>query len=219
MINVELGTEIINALRKYNCLWHRTSISSLKSIIQSGMILPNDGRFTVTYPQSENCLSRFYSSISLFDLGSRPEEAILGHAWKWASFFKDQGTATVIIGIKASQLSPEKLIYPWSIPHEEKLRLSNEGKTVLPTHIPEIEVLYQGPISCEKFEVFCIAKKVPGFIFEMVEVGPDSISKIEELSGKWCIEEEAKLQKRLKEPLTMADYFADPVLYESLFKE
>jgi len=78
---------ILPTVHQSGSLWHRTSIDSFREILQSGAILPSDGRFAPTYPQSNSCYGRHIGAVCLFDFDSEPLNQILLHAIKWGPFF------------------------------------------------------------------------------------------------------------------------------------
>ena len=76
---------ILPALRKG--LIHCTSLSALASIFRIGKILPNDGSFPFTYPQSQNSYASHNRAVSLFDFETPSVAELLDEKWKWGSFF------------------------------------------------------------------------------------------------------------------------------------
>lgn len=200
---------ILTKVRGNGKLWHRTSVNSLKGIFNTGSIQPNDGRFKVTYPQSNNCLSRELKAISLFDFNSNSLEKILDQAMNWECFIKDQKYATVLICIDPNFLLSEKIKKTWEIPTNFK------------PHIPWVEVCYCGEIPVSAFSEFLVVKKKPGFEFIQIPLNDKSFSTIEDIYRTWAEEYESEKAALIakKDTLTMEDYFANPTLYSLLFDE
>lgn len=187
---------IFPILRGHGSLWHRTSVCNLKSILESGAILPNDGRFPYTYPQSRSCYSFHLGAISIFDFDTRSEIEIYRHAWKWASFLADQGTATVLIRLDRTKLEKDKLILPGAHTFSQMTRIKENGVSYIPTSIPEVEAFYQSAIPVSAFHDYLLVKEKSGYELSCIPFGPNSLLEIENYQLIWAKEIE---QKRLND--------------------
>lgn len=84
--------------------WHRTSWKNLKAILSAGAILPNDGRFNPTYPQSRRSFAWNECAISLFDFKYSTDAQALEQPYRWMRFFADQQPVTVAIRLNLADL-------------------------------------------------------------------------------------------------------------------
>jgi hypothetical protein len=155
---------IMPVLRGNGTLWHRTSVESLASILEHGAIEPNDGRFTETYPQSRVSYGKMISAVCVYDFDSAPLDEIYEHAWKWASFLKDQDPATVLIGIDCWRLNPDNVRPPGTVrldTRDDKLVCIEADGTVRPyaMYIPAVEAWHIGPISTVHFREYLVIRR------------------------------------------------------------
>ena len=199
----------LNLLQGTNDFWHRTSVSSLKAIIESGFIFPNNGAFPFSYPQSKNSLARKIESVSLFDFDTKSKVEILEQSWKWQQFMHDKGEATVLIRLSRKILL-QNIVFPWSAYDLVPLEL---------TWIPNVEVCHKGRIPVEAFQELYIFRR-KGFDFFRLSYDENVLLQVEKIEKKWLDETRLEAERILsKDNLSMADYFSNPILYSMLFKE
>lgn len=184
---------VISLLRGAGSFWHRTSVASLRAILVSGHILPNDGRFPVTYGQSRASYGRQIAAVCLFDFDSAKEDDILLQAWKWGPFVTDQRPATVWIEIPRSRLDSAHLSFaldfhggngPYAIATgEEGLTPGLRYGSVL---IPYVEAWYCGPIADSTFARYLIfGEPEKSTEHRSVEVGPQALEAIDAIADEW----------------------------------
>lgn len=92
---------------------HTTNIQGYQGIRQSGKILPNNGKFPLSYPQSEYYYGCSMGWICLFDFESAREEDYIKNHPIWADFFANhkpkRGPATIVLKLNRQKLA-DKLI-------------------------------------------------------------------------------------------------------------
>jgi hypothetical protein len=181
----KLGS-IFGELRGHGALWHRTSIDSLRAILASGGIKPNDGSRSYTYRDSQNSYGRLFGAVSLFDFDSEGEERILNEECKWGQFLTDRGNLTVIIQLDRSLLSGDgRLKLPAEITGTSGPRIQTdlgEGYSVV---IPWVEAAYHGVIPTSAFRRYLIVKRDSGLQYRSVTANEHALERMEELSAQW----------------------------------
>lgn len=118
-------------------IYHRTSIKNYRQICEVGYILPNDGTFPFTYPQSKNSYAFTKGYIALFDFETASVKQCVSQCDKWSSFFTDQKPVTVVLRLDRKQL--EDKLKPNCVrpkPGDEDYKIA----------IPFVEVWYPEPI-------------------------------------------------------------------------
>jgi len=118
-------------------LFHRTNIEGYRGIRKHGRILPNQGQFPFTYPQSKISLAFSKGYTSLFDFGSVRDRDCISNHHNWGGFFFDQKPITIILCLNRGALS-KKLIASSSVP-----KLGEPGYIF---RIPYVEAWYPEPI-------------------------------------------------------------------------
>jgi hypothetical protein len=156
----------------------------LVSILRDRALLPNDGRFPETYPQSKASYAKQLGAISLFDFDTEPVDSILDVAWKYVQFFRDQGAATIMIRIRRSALNNDRLIIPSRVPNSAKPRIEVDGRHVLPIWIPHVEVLHIGQIHTRAFCEYLVMRKSDDS-YVRVPARKNALRRVRELSKRW----------------------------------
>lgn len=188
---------VLATLRGARSLWHRTSVESLKQILDHGAIEPNDGRFPETYPQSKSCYGRYIGAVCLFDFDTEPLDEILVHAWKWAAFLTDRGAATVLIRIARDALDPTKLTLPPEVKYPNMPRVQgHDGAAYVPTYIPRVEAWYRAPVRAAAFREFVLIKDGSDFEHMRVDLGPAALASIAATDRTWSAAAEAEQERR-----------------------
>ena len=131
-----------------NDLCHRTGVKALKSIFDAGAILPNDGSFPDTYPQSKGSFARKHNLVSLFDFEKQTENECLKQIHNWYRFFFDHKPVTIVILLDRKILSANLMT-------NEKAVEITKG-TFDPLFIPHVEAFYPRPIPCSAFTGYLI---------------------------------------------------------------
>jgi hypothetical protein len=128
-------TDLWNVLRGHGHLWHRTSLASVSGILANHAILPNQGQFPNTFPQSENSSGRVIGAVSLFDFDSAPEAEFEIHR-------HDYWRGDVFIRIRREALVANNLIRATDMWNDPRLGdLAEDDKSRL-VYVPYLEVLY-----------------------------------------------------------------------------
>jgi len=118
-------------------LFHRTNIWGYRGIKKSGNILPNQGQFHFSYPQSKTYFAFSQGYIFLFDFESvRDRDCISVHD-TWGQFFFDHKPITILFRLNLECLS-HKLIGNSSGPESSDPDYRS--------YIPYIEAWYPEPI-------------------------------------------------------------------------
>jgi len=176
-----------------NDLCHRTGIEALKNIFDTGAILPNDGTFPDTYPQSKVSFARVNNLVSLFDFEKQTENECLKQIHNWYRFFFDHKPVTIVILLDRKILSADLMT-------NEKAFEITKG-TFDPIFIPHVEAFYPRPVPCAAFTgylIICgvyetiyeyllhkgafpkIFKKIDNFINRHKEIYQDPLNTLEE---------------------------------------
>ena len=129
-----------------NDLCHRTGIEALKRIFDTGAILPNDGRFADTYPQSKVSFARRHNLVSLFDFEKQTEDECLKQIHNWYRFFFDHKPVTIVI------LLDRKILTADLMTNEKAVQITKG--TFDPLFIPHVEAIYPRPIPCRGDDMF-----------------------------------------------------------------
>ena len=114
-------------------LFHSTTISGFRGIIDSGYISPNKGKFAFTFPQSKRGFSVAQNFISLFDFSAGSEHEIIYHFRKFNTFFCMKNNTKIILEINKEKLTEE------IIPNNANPPLGNPDHKY---YIPVYEVWY-----------------------------------------------------------------------------
>jgi hypothetical protein len=139
---------------------HRTGMEALKNIFETGAILPNDGTFPDTYPQSEGSFARTHNLVSLFDFAKQTEDECLKQIHDWYRFFFDHKPVTIVV-LLDRQILTDKMI-------------TNESAVAItkgmfdPIFIPDVEAFYPQPIPCRAFTGYLIICSVYETIYEYI---------------------------------------------------
>lgn len=143
-----------------NALCHRIGIEALKKIFETGAILPNDGRFPDTYPQSKGSFARVHNLVSLFDFSKRTEDECLKQIHDWYRFFFDHKPVTLVI------LLDRKLLTANLMTNEKAVEITKG--TFDPIFLPHLEAFYPQPIPCRAFTGYLIICSVYETIYEYI---------------------------------------------------
>ena len=138
-----LSGKIMRILR--NGLWHRTSVDSLAAIFETGAIVPNDGRFPVTYSQSNDSYGRKIGAVSLFDFASASLAYIEEFEPVWGKFLYDQQPSILI------EIS-RKVIADRLVPNRAKW----EECGTQYAYIPRVEAWCKGEIPIVAFKRYLV---------------------------------------------------------------
>lgn len=124
-------------------LCHCTSVKGYQGIIDTGNILPNDGTFPFSFPQTANSCCQHLDSISLFDFETPPSESVFDHTAysNWSPFINLHPPVTVILKIRREALSEE------IIENHHALELSDGHSLIWP-----VEACYPGAIPLEAID-------------------------------------------------------------------
>ena len=173
-------------------------MQALKNIFDTGAILPNDGRFPDTYPQSKDSFARFHNLVSLFDFENQTEDECLRQTHDWYRFFFDHKPVTIVI------LLDRELLPPTLITNEIAVEITKG--TFDPIFLPHVEAFYPQPIPCRAFTgylIICgvyetiyeyiphrgafpeIFRKVDDFLKKHEEIYRDPLNKLEKELEKW----------------------------------
>jgi hypothetical protein len=143
-----------------NDLCHRTGIEALNNIFDTGAILPNDGTFPDTYPQSKVSFARVHNLVSLFDFEKQTEDACLKQIHDWYRFFFDHKPVTIVI-LLDRQILTNKIIT-----NESAVEITKG--TFDPIFLPHVEAFYPQPIPCQAFTGYLIVCGVYETIYEYI---------------------------------------------------
>jgi hypothetical protein len=141
--------DLFAAIRSGDSLWHATPSTNLPSIDSAGQISPNDGRFPVTFQQSNNSWSRALGGVSLFAFHDAPEDEFRTRVWDypWASL----KPASVLIEVDPSALDRSRLRMPGELAKDPLLKCRNIGERV---YIPYLEAIYLAPVPATAFRSY-----------------------------------------------------------------
>ena len=141
-----------------NDLCHRTGIEALKNIFDTGAILPNDGTFPDTYPQSKVSFARVNNLVSLFDFEKQTENECLKQIHNWYRFFFDHKPVTIVILLDRKILSADLMT------NENAVEMTKG--TFDPLFIPHVEAFYPRPVPCTAFTGYLIICGVYETVYE-----------------------------------------------------
>lgn len=182
---------ILDVLRGRGRLWHRTSVSSLRAILESSGIEPNLGQFEVTYPQSRSSHGRNLQAVSLFDFDTEPLDEILIQSINWRPFLIDRGDATVVVQLDRNKLDHSKLVLPPTIRGKNMPVQKNEaGEEYVPTFIPRVEAWYCGVVPCSSFVGYMLVKGRKPFQFCELAHSSGVLDQIQKIESEWMSEPE-----------------------------
>lgn len=133
---------------------------ALKNIFDTGAILPNDGTFPDTYPQSKNSFARIHKLVSLFDFKKQTEDRCLQILHDWYRFFFDHTPVTIVI------LLDRKILTPKLITNEKAVAITKG--TFNPIFIPYLEAFYPRSVPCKAFTGYLIICSVYEKIYEYI---------------------------------------------------
>ena len=133
----------------------------MRGIFSRGAIIPNDGSFADTYPQSKMSYARRHHLVSLFDFGNCTEEECLNQIHEWYRFFFDHQPVTVVILLSRHALVP-KLI-------SNQKAVTDTNGTFDPIFIPKLEVFYPESIPCTVFTGYVVICGVYETVYEYHE--------------------------------------------------
>jgi len=137
--------EIFPLLRKG--ILHRTNPKSYWGIKESGFIIPNQGQFPYTYPQSKVYYAHSKGYVCLFDFESVSEEECIFIYHTWGGFFSDQKPFTVVVRLNREILADEL------IPNSAGPK---SGQEDYKSYIPFIEVWYPKPVPISAIDGYMI---------------------------------------------------------------
>jgi hypothetical protein len=143
-----------------NELCHRTGLKALKNIFDTGAILPNDGTFPDTYPQSKDSFARMHKMVSLFDFEKQTEDECLKQIHDWYRFFFDHKPVTIVI------MLDRKILAAKIITNQSAIEISKGSFD--PIFIPHVEAFYPQPIPCQAFTGYIIVCGVYETVYEYI---------------------------------------------------
>jgi hypothetical protein len=143
-----------------NNLCHRTGAKALRNIFNTGAILPNDGTFPDTYPQSNSSFARIHNLVSLFDFEKQTNDECLKQVHNWYRFFFDHLPVTIVI------LLDRKILSASLIANEKAVEITKG--TFDPIFIPNFEAFYPQPVPCKSFTGYLIICGVYEKIYEYI---------------------------------------------------
>ena len=160
-------------------LCHRTGIKGLRKIFDTGSILPNDGRFPDTYPQSKGSFARIHNLVSLFDFSKQTEDECLKQIHDWYRFFFDHKPVTIVI------LLDRRLLTANLMTNEKAVEITKGMFD--PIFLPHLEAFYPQPIPCRVFTGYLIICGVYETIYEYIPhrgAFPDIFRKVDDFVKK-----------------------------------
>lgn len=92
-----------------NAICHVSSPGGFNGILATGAILPNDGRFELSYPQSAKSYAMRKHAVALFDFESAEPQQMAEHWFKCETFFRRYSPATYVLLLDRALL-PGRLI-------------------------------------------------------------------------------------------------------------
>ena len=143
-----------------NNLCHRTGIEALKNIFDTGAILPNDGRFPDTYPQSKGSFARIHNLVSLFNFEKQTEDECLKQIHDWYRFFFDHKPVTIVILLDRKTLTAKLMT------NEKAVEITKGAFD--PIFLPQVETFYPQPIPCRAFTGYLIICSAYETIYEYI---------------------------------------------------
>lgn len=155
-------------------------MAALKNIFDTGAILPNDGTFPDTYPQSKSSFARIHKLVSLFDFEKQTKDRCLKSVHDWYRFFFDHKPITIVILLDRNTLTPKL------ITNEEAIEITNG--TFDPIFIPYVEAFYPSPIPCQAFTGYLIICSVYEKIYEYIPQRgsiPEIFRKVDDFLKKY----------------------------------
>jgi hypothetical protein len=162
-----------------NKLCYRTGEQALKNIFDTGAILPNDGSFPYTYPQSKVSFARIHNLVSLFDFSRQTEDECTKQIHNWYRFFFDHSPVTIVIFLDRELLTANLMT-------NEKAIEMTKG-TFDPIFLPHVEAFYPQPIPCRAFTGYLIICSVYETIYEYIPhrgAFPEIFRKVDEFVEK-----------------------------------
>ena len=172
-------------------------MEALKNIFNTGAILPNDGTFPDTYPQSKGSFARIHNLVSLFDFEKQTEDECLIQVHDWYRFFFDHKPVTIVILLDREILSGNLIT-------NEKAVEITKG-TFDPIFIPNVEAFYPQPVPCKAFIGYLIICGVYETIYDYIPTNgdfPEIFEKIDDFVKKHeeiYMDPFDKLEKELEE--------------------
>lgn len=130
-----------------NGILHRTSIQGYRGIKESGFIMPNQGQFPYSYPQSKFYYGPTKGYVCLFDFESVSEEKCIYIHHTWGGFFSDHKPVTVVLRLNREMLGDDL------IPNSAPPKLGHEEYK---GYIPFIEVWYPNPVPVAAIDSYII---------------------------------------------------------------
>jgi hypothetical protein len=142
---------LLPRLRRRPLLVHVTSVSGFNGIQQSGAILPNDGTYPDTFPQSARSSSRRLEAVALFDFATPTPLQFVEQFFKCEGHFWIHHPATLALLIQSDRIASRLIRYEEAT---EKLRYG-------PTKIPHLEVWSRSPIPFDLVESVVLLRDDP----------------------------------------------------------
>jgi len=143
-----------------NNICHRTGIKALKGIFDTGAILPNDGRFPDSYPQSKRSFARIHKLISLFDFNNQTDEESGKTVRNWYRFFFDHKPVTIVI------LLDRKILCADLITNKDAVEITKGSFD--PIFLPDVEAFYPKQIPCNAFTGYLMICSACESIYEFI---------------------------------------------------
>lgn len=126
---------------------HRTSIRGYRGIKESGFILPNQGQFPYSYPQSKVYYGPTKGYVCLFDFESASEEECILIHHTWGGFFSKYKPVTVVLRLNRERLGDDLVL------NSAAPKLGQEDHKGF---IPFIEVWYPKPVPVPAIDGYII---------------------------------------------------------------
>jgi hypothetical protein len=179
-------------LRGHGHLWHRTqSLESLQAILRSGAIIPNEGQFSTSAPQSPGSYGWYLRAVSLFDFDTEPEPDVLARIW-------DSNPAGVLIRIDRQALDQARLMLPKQVNHgAHRTDARPDESSVVPVYVPKVEALYLDPVPASIFRGYILFRLQEGYLWHEVAADADPIEILSPVIAQWDADRERQKAERL----------------------
>jgi hypothetical protein len=139
-------------LRRFRqSLVHVTGPEGFRGIRERGAILPNDGSFRSTFPQSMNSYSRKRGAVALFDFARPSPRQFVEQFQNVACFFPCHHPATLILLLSREIVGPDLIDYSQAF--------DEVGPGV--TKIPHFEIWHAGSIPFRAVESVILMRERP----------------------------------------------------------
>jgi hypothetical protein len=149
----------------------------LEKILASGAILPNEGGFPDTYPQSAISYGRRRRLISLWDFQSCSAHKAIEHMPKWREFFTRHQPVTIAI------ILDRQSIVDQLIPNVRAV--VEVGYVTAEVFIPRVEAWHPGPIPLSAVVGYIVFCGVNDGCYTVEPPGDDIMDRIGRISASF----------------------------------